>query len=153
MKTPYHITIQFATNRADAPSASKLKRWAMGALQHEASASDITLRIIDEEESQILNRTYRHQDKPTNVLSFEDDTGPGTTLLGDIAICANIVNKEAREQNKPCDAHWAHMVIHGILHLAGYDHEVPTDADAMETLEINILAALGFDNPYEDDNH
>ena len=97
-----------------------------------------------------LNRRWRKATGPTNVLSFPaegvEDYAPG--LLGDIVICAPVVNNEARQQNKAIDAHWAHMVIHGILHLSGYDHENPEDAEKMESFEITILESLGYKNPY-----
>jgi probable rRNA maturation factor len=104
-------------------------------------------------EGRRLNRTWRGKDRPTNVLSFPAASayglGPGASLLGDLAICAPVVAREAREQGKEARAHWAHMVIHGVLHLLGYDHENDRDASRMETLERRILAQLGYPNPYE----
>jgi probable rRNA maturation factor len=116
----------------------------------------MTIRIVGANESRHLNRTYRGKDKPTNVLSFPADVprmgdgphdGPGG-VLGDLAICAPIVAREAREQGKSPRAHWAHMVVHGVLHLLGYDHENDRDAQAMESREVKILSHFGYANPY-----
>jgi probable rRNA maturation factor len=114
--------------------------------------AQLTIRITDEAEIQELNRTYRHKDKPTNVLSFPFEAPPGVEipLLGDIIICAAVVAREAGEQGKPLQAHWAHMVIHGTLHLLGYDHIDETEAEQMEGLEITLLAGLGYANPYQE---
>jgi probable rRNA maturation factor len=106
---------------------------------------EVTLRIVGPAESRALNRRYRKKDKPTNVLSFPYDD-PG--LLGDIVICAAVVNREAREQGKRREAHWAHMVVHGVLHLLGFDHIRPADAKVMERRERAILARLSFPDPY-----
>ena len=114
----------------------------------------VGIRIVDELESEKLNGQYRHKDYATNVLSFTNDL-PSNILdsleelpLGDLAICAPVVEREASEQNKTIHAHWAHMVIHGVLHLQGFDHEDESDAEEMETLECSILAKLGLANPY-----
>jgi len=117
----------------------------------------LCIRIVGSSESRRLNREWRGKDKPTNVLSFPfDDSAvnsnksrPSAPWLGDIVICAAVVAREAREQGKPLSAHWAHMVLHGVLHLLGYDHVRERDAGRMEALEIRMLARLGFDNPYE----
>ncbi len=119
--------------------------------------AEITIRIVDEEESQHLNSTYRSKDKPTNVLSFPSEL-PDEILaildnkpLGDLVICMPVVLKEAVEQGKTSEEHFAHLVVHGLLHLLGYDHETsPEDAAEMEALEIQIMAVLGFDDPYAD---
>jgi probable rRNA maturation factor len=112
---------------------------------------DVCVRVIDEQESRALNLRYRDHDDPTNVLSFPVKLPPGveTVVLGDLAICAPVVEREAREQRKEPKAHWAHMVVHGMLHLAGYDHEMASDAAAMEALEIELLSAMGFADPYQ----
>jgi probable rRNA maturation factor len=135
---------------------------------------ELTIRIVDETESRTLNGRYRYKDQPTNVLSFGYSEGgplpadgsvigpplsrkgergagrrfPATNILGDLVICAPVVAREAREQNKDSRAHWAHMVVHGCLHLQGHDHENQKEAEAMEALEVRILEKLGFNNPY-----
>lgn len=114
---------------------------------------ELTIRVVGAAESRKLNRTWRGKDKPTNVLSFPAlPVGNGrhelVPELGDLAICAPVVAREAREQGKPAQAHWAHMVVHGVLHLLGYDHEVDRDAQIMEAREADILAGLGYSNPY-----
>ena len=111
----------------------------------------LTIRVVGAAESRRLNRTWRNKDKPTNVLSFPAEPSPsgkGHGELGDLAICAPVVAREAREQGKPAQAHWAHMVVHGVLHLLGYDHENDRDAAAMETREVKILAQFGYSDPY-----
>lgn len=150
----YRIVIQQAADSTFIPSAATLKKWAKTTLQNKLASAEVTLRIVDKPEIQTLNNTFRHKDKPTNVLSFPFKTLAGINLkipiLGDIVICADIVNEEAEHQQKPAKAHWAHMVVHGMLHLLGFDHENDTDAEKMEHEEIIILHALGFENPYID---
>lgn len=151
---------------ADFPGEAEFLRWAKAALAGAASAAsaeaaskNITLdiRIVSEIESQALNRDYRGKDKPTNVLSFPAELPPELIAeldevpLGDLAICAEVVAREAVEQGKPLLAHWAHMTVHGVLHLLGHDHIEEADAARMEPLEIAILAELGVDNPYDDE--
>lgn len=137
-------------------SEADLMRWAE-ATRQENTAGAVTLRIAAADEVQALNRDYRDKDKPTNVLSFPSELPPelaaqiDETELGDIIICADVVAAEASEQGKALNAHWAHMVVHGMLHLQGYDHIEDSDATEMEALEIRILAGLGFANPYEID--
>lgn len=149
----YHIVIQHATDKALAPKTALLRQWAKKTLSRKIKSGEITLRIVGIDEMSKLNSTYRHKNGPTNVLSFPFEVHKGVTLetpiLGDIVICADIVNKEAKEQHKPEDAHWAHMIVHGILHLLGFDHENDKDAEKMEALEVEILQTLGFTNPYE----
>ena len=143
------VDIQFAATGSRLPSAESLSLWARAALSGQQQA-ELSIRIVDSEESQQLNRDYRGKDKPTNVLSFPAEL-PDTIdipLLGDLVICASVVNREAAEQAKTEDAHWAHMVIHGCLHLLGYDHIDNGEAEVMEALEIKILAGLGFADPY-----
>ena len=135
------ITVQRAVEGA--PSPARLRAWARSALGR--ASGDVTVRIVGPAESRRLNRRYRKKDKPTNVLSFPYDD-PG--VLGDIVICAAVVNREAREQGKRPAAHWAHMVVHGALHLLGFDHIEPTDAIVMERRERAILARLSFSDPY-----
>lgn len=147
------ILVQRASKH-DAPTTAQLRRFAKYALKNRMTSAELTIRLVDEEEITTLNTTYRHKNKPTNVLSFPfdmpDNVEMDLPLLGDIVICSAVVDQEAKEQNKPTEAHWAHMVVHGTLHLLGYDHENDADADIMETQEINILQSLGFQNPYHD---
>ena len=114
--------------------------------------TDVNIAIVDSNKIQQLNSEFRHIDKPTNVLSFPCTPFPGEieTFLGDIAICASIVNDEALSQGKKTEAHWAHLTVHAILHLLGHDHENEADASKMENLEIHILRELGYNNPYND---
>lgn len=129
------------------PSAAALRTWARAALG--ARDGELTIRIVDETESRALNRQYRGRDKPTNVLSFPYETVvPVAPVLGDLVVCADVVEREAAEQGKAPQAHWAHMIVHGCLHLCGYDHEHDADAEVMERREREILAALGFADPY-----
>ncbi|WP_044410943.1 rRNA maturation RNase YbeY [Thiomicrospira microaerophila] len=138
----------------------RAQAWLSAALEPDVLSQDVelTLRIVDLEEGQQLNRDYRGMDKPTNVLSFEFDMPPGVELdddeplyLGDLVVCAPVVEREAHEQGKPLIAHWAHMLVHGCLHLQGFDHLDDDEAEEMESLEIQIMQSLGFDNPYDDD--
>ena len=120
------------------------------ALNKRGKDTELTIRIVDMDEGTQLNRRWRKASGPTNVLSFPavgvEEYAPG--LLGDIVICAPVVNNEAKIQNKSIDAHWAHMVIHGVLHLSGYDHENSQDAEEMEAVETELLESLGYNNPY-----
>ena len=132
------------------PSERAFQEWAQLAWQGE-DPSEVTIRIVGSDESQALNHQYRGKNKPTNVLSFPFEAPAGITvpLAGDLVICAPVVEVEAREQQKSIEAHWAHMVVHGMLHLQGYDHIEDEDAEAMEALEVRLLAKLGFGNPYD----
>jgi probable rRNA maturation factor len=145
------VTVQNVSGSKAAPAAPLMQRWARAALGEEVRG-EITLRIVTAEESADLNSRYRGKPGPTNVLSFPAETpaGPGDELLpfGDVVICAAVVEREAREQGKEPAAHWAHMVVHGVLHLQGYDHENVRDAGIMEARERELLAALGFPDPY-----
>jgi probable rRNA maturation factor len=143
------VTVQIATRRAGVPHARSFARWAnvafaRGSLRRKSRNTELTIRVVGAAESRKLNRTWRRKDKPTNVLSFAAEA----QVLGDLAICAPVVAREAREQGKSPSAHWAHMVVHGVLHLLGYDHENDRDAQRMEAREANILAQLGMPNPY-----
>lgn len=135
------------------PTEADFQRWLDAAVLPFQEEAEVTIRIVDEAESNQLNLTYRGKDKPTNVLSFPFECPPGVELplLGDLIICRQVVEREAEEQGKPLLAHWAHMVVHGSLHLLGYDHIEDEEAEEMEALEIEFMAALGFDNPYQDD--
>ena len=140
------LTVQYGTRSGKLPSRTQLRRWARAALRRKAS---IALRIIGAREARSLNRRFRGRDYATNVLTFVyRDRRP---LEGDIAICAPVVAREARERGVSCDAHYAHLAVHGVLHLQGYDHERRHDAQRMERLETRILAGLGYADPYEPD--
>lgn len=146
------IDIQQAST-ADAsqlPSDEQFEIWVEAALQQRMSEAELSIRIVDEDESQALNLQYRGKDKPTNVLSFPCELPDGVELplLGDLVICAQVVAKEALEQGKLLHAHWAHMVVHGTLHLLGYDHIEDGEAEEMEAIEIQVLLELGYPNPY-----
>ncbi len=138
--------------RAWAPRASDIAIWAGTAIGRRAAGGEIGVRVVGSAESRRLNARYRGKDKPTNVLSFPPAPLPGRRAshpLGDLVICAQVVRSEAREQNKPLEAHWAHLVVHGALHLIGYDHEREAEAKRMERREIAVLRRLGFANPYK----
>ena len=142
------IVVQCAVPKNKMPvSVGQLKKWAKEVLKHQLTDAEITIRIVDVVEMTALNTQYRHKKGATNVLSFSYNDHYNK-IQGDIAICADIVNQEAKEQIKPPIAHWAHMVVHGTLHLVGYDHETLEEATIMEALEISILQSLGFSNPY-----
>lgn len=152
-----NITIQYAADKKLAPAKDQITKWALQALADNTEKTELTIRIVDTAEISELNQTYRKKTGPTNVLSFPADL-PETmadqfSVLGDVVICAEVVNREAVEQHKTQQAHWAHMVVHGIFHLLGHDHENDADADIMEKLEIEVMKKLGFTNPYEDREH
>jgi probable rRNA maturation factor len=131
------------------PTEADFARWARAALL-EGQPAEVCIRIVDSEESRDLNHQYRGKDKPTNVLSFpfEAPEHIELDLLGDLVLCAPVIAHESEEQNKPLAAHWAHMIVHGMLHLQGHDHIEDDQAEEMEALEIRILTTLGYDDPY-----
>lgn len=140
---------------APAPDGAAFQQWCELALRQRRGDSELTVRLVDETEARALNHTYRHKDYATNVLSFPADVPDDLLdipLLGDLVICTSVVVREAREQHKPLDAHWAHLVIHGCLHLLGFDHVDDEDAEEMESLERELLAELGYPDPYADDD-
>jgi probable rRNA maturation factor len=143
------LAVQRASAHQPLPDDEDFERWVRAALP-ERETAELTIRIVDEDESRALNRRYRDKDRATNVLSFPADLPGelGIGLLGDIVICAPRVAAEAREQGKAERAHWAHLTVHGVLHLLGYDHQRDSDAKEMEELEVRLLAALGHDDPY-----
>jgi probable rRNA maturation factor len=149
------LDIQRASKAKNQPNDEQLQLWVNTILQPFEKSFELTIRLVDRSEIQQLNAQYRQKDKPTNVLSFpfEVPEGIDLNLLGDIVICPDIVAAEANEQNKALMSHWAHMVIHGCLHLLGYDHISDTEATEMETLEIKVLAKLDISNPYIDTNN
>jgi probable rRNA maturation factor len=144
------IDVQLAVDDESLPSEEQLNAWALAAWQDPARAAQVVVRISDEAESRQLNHEFRGIDKATNVLSFPFDPIPEIDLdhVGDLVICAPVVDREAGEQGKRPEAHWAHMVVHGILHLQGYDHDTDAEAAEMEALESDILTALGYPAPY-----
>jgi probable rRNA maturation factor len=148
------LSVDRATEVAS-PTDDAILEWVNHTLTHILSLSEpppeLSIRITDNEESASLNQTYRAKSGPTNVLSFpaEIPAETGSGLLGDLVICAPLVKLEATQQNKSEEAHWAHLVIHGVLHLLGHDHQEPAEAEQMEALEIDLLGHLGFRNPYD----
>ena len=145
-----HVDIQRAATLSG-PADALIQHWVAAALQGRRDAAEMTIRIVDEAESAELNQTYRHKQGATNVLSFpfEVPADVPMDLLGDLVICAAVVERQAQEQHKSSESHWAHMVVHGSLHLLGYDHIDAEEAEAMEALEISILESMGFSSPYE----
>ena len=140
--------------KAWAPGSRDIATWAGMAIGRRAGAGELGIRVVGSTESRRLNARYRGKDKPTNVLSFPPaplpgPQGLGSRPLGDLVICAQVVRSEARAQRKPLEAHWAHLVVHGALHLIGYDHEREDEAKRMERREIAVLRRLGFANPYK----
>ena len=143
-----NLSVQYACNTDGVPSRPQFRAWARAALNADGMrGGQITLRLVDAEEGQSLNRDYRGKDYATNVLSFPYEIEP--VVIGDLAICHPVVVREATEQGKTLEAHYAHLVVHGVLHLQGYDHETgEADAARMEDKEREILASLGFADPY-----
>ncbi|AWB68294.1 rRNA maturation RNase YbeY [Saccharobesus litoralis] len=150
------LDLQIACQAENLPSESNMQVWldAVLAFENKDLASEVTVRVVELAESQQLNKDYRGKDKPTNVLSFpfQAPAGIELPLLGDLVICADVVAQEAQEQGKTLNAHWAHMLVHGCLHLLGYDHIEDDEAEIMEGKERQILAQLSFDDPYAADH-
>ncbi|WP_394388566.1 rRNA maturation RNase YbeY [Shewanella woodyi] len=146
------LDLQIATDNKQLPTQQDFELWVRTALRNTMTEAELTVRVVDAEESQELNSTYRGKDKPTNVLSFpfEAPAEIEIPLLGDLIICASVVEHEAIQQNKPLQAHWAHMVVHGCLHLLGYDHINDIEAEEMESIETQLIESLGFNNPYKE---
>lgn len=155
------VEVQNATDAENIPGMEQIQSWVEAALEGRKETAELVVRIVDEEESAQLNQQYRGKQGATNVLSFlfkvpevTADLSSGSeelSLLGDVVICAPVVEAQAKEQGKELFSHWAHMVVHGCLHLIGLDHQVPEEADKMEELETGIIKKLGFPAPYEDD--
>ena len=137
------LSVQYAVSAGGKPSRAQFRRWARAALDHDAY---ITLRIVGQKEGRTLNRSYRNRDYATNVLTFV--LGNTVPFEGDLALCAPVVAREARAQNKSIAAHYAHLTVHGVLHLQGYAHEDDADAQVMERRETQIMAKLGYADPY-----
>lgn len=149
----YQIDIESNSQSQHIPALPELERWISAALQSQNfETAEVSVYIVDEDESQELNAQYRGKDYPTNVLSFPADIAEevGVPLLGDLVVCAPVVEREAQEQGKTLQAHWAHMLIHGTLHLVGFDHIDDDEAETMETLETQIVTGLGYPAPYQD---
>lgn len=138
-------------NTRGLPDEASFLRWLTATVSLFQPESEVTIRLVDEAESHELNLTYRGMDKPTNVLSFPFEAPPGIEdlpLLGDLIICRQVVEREAADQQKLAEAHWAHMVVHGTLHLLGYDHIIDDEAEEMEGIETEIMLAMGYPDPY-----
>lgn len=152
--TRLDVAIGYAIPRKGLPSAASFRKWAAAALAGRIREADLAIRLVDTDEGRSLNRHYRGKDYATNVLSFPAELPEGLPeglrlpLLGDLVICAPVVAREAAEQGKPLSAHYAHLTVHGVLHLLGWDHEDDHEAEAMERLEREILAGLGIEDPY-----
>ena len=150
------VSVSYAAPRAGLPSSVSFRKWVAAALAGRIREADLAIRIVDAREGRALNRHYRGKDYATNVLSFPADVAEGVKLpkgvkmplLGDIVLCAPVVAREAREQKKSLAEHYAHLTVHGVLHLLGWDHEDAREADCMEQLEREILAGLGIGDPY-----
>ncbi|WP_434571627.1 rRNA maturation RNase YbeY [Pseudomonas sp. Z1-29] len=149
------LDLQLASEHA-APGEAQFRQWCELALRQRSADSELTIRLVDEAEGRELNHTWRQKDYATNVLSFPADVPDellDIPLLGDLVICVPVVEREAAEQHKTPEAHWAHLVIHGCLHLLGYDHMEDDEAEEMEALERTLLAELGHPDPYAGDEH
>lgn len=151
---PATIDIDDASGSDDLPPRAQMRLWVEAALAHLQPDAEVCVQIVGEDEMTRLNGIFRHRQEPTNVLSFPANVPSfiGIPLLGDIVVCAPVVAREARDQHKTRDAHWAHMLVHGTLHLLGYDHGDDTEAQQMESLETAVITALGFPPPYAGDD-
>ena len=157
------VEVQYVTEADNIPDQAQIQYWVESALtcsknkEKENKQTEMVVRVVDREESAQLNLQYRGKQGATNVLSFPFEmpdvveASGDMNLLGDLVICAPVVEEQALEQGKELFAHWAHMVVHGCLHLLGYDHQEPTEAEEMESLETGVLTEMGFPSPYEDD--
>jgi len=145
------LEIQRVVEDEGIPGVMQFQSWAEAALSGRLDQAEMVVRIVGREESRQLNREYCDKDKPTNVLSFpcEAPAVVESDLLGDLVICAPVVTEEAAAQDKPLQAHWAHLLVHGVLHLLGFDHTNEQEAEVMEGLEVEILDTLGFPDPYQ----
>ncbi len=157
MAVALDLDLQIASEDPDVPDQARFTRWAAAALEGRRERAELTIRVVGTGEGAELNLRFRGIDRPTNVLSFPFDPPSGLpdgegldAFIGDLVICAEVVEREAREQCKDPDAHWAHMVVHGVLHLLGYDHIEEPWATEMEAAETSILGGLGFPPPYEE---
>lgn len=137
------FSLQVASDSRNIPTKAQFRKWAKATLRVD---TEVTIRIVDKEEGRALNLAYRGKDYATNVLTFPISEDPH--LMGDIIICAPVVETEAKAQNKPIEAHYAHLTVHGVLHLHGYDHETDDQAALMESIEVTTVMNLGYPNPY-----
>jgi len=146
------LEIQNESESLFIPKKKQFKHWLDAVLKNDNQDSEIVIRIVDEVEMIQFNEQYRNKKGSTNILSFpfEIPDGVKSELLGDLLVCAPVVEREAGQQNKKLEQHWAHLIIHGILHLLGYNHIVDVEAEEMEALEINILSTIGINNPYQE---
>lgn len=150
------VAVGYAIPRTGVPAAPSFRRWVAAALEGRIREADLAVRIVGEDEGRALNRHYRGKDYATNVLSFPGELPEGVKLpkgvtfplMGDLVLCAPVVAREAQEQGKPLNHHYAHLVVHGVLHLLGMDHQDEREAECMEQLEREILAELGIEDPY-----
>jgi probable rRNA maturation factor len=144
------VSVEYALPRAGLPASVSFRKWVAAALAGRIREADLAIRVVGTKEGRALNRHYRGKDYATNVLSFPAELPEGVRLplLGDIVLCAPVIAREAREQRKPLAAHYAHLTVHGALHLLGWDHEDAREAEAMEQLEREILAEMGIEDPY-----
>ncbi|MCD6055170.1 MAG: rRNA maturation factor [Gammaproteobacteria bacterium] len=154
MSHHHHIVLHNKTDDIHVPNIFEFNRWCHEALSECNKSIELTVCIVDEKEMADLNQQYRHKNGPTNVLAFPFGEMPKTeeeetALLGDLVICSTIIEKEAKEQGKALFAHWAHITVHGTLHLLGHDHQTEEEAAKMEALETAILARLHIENPYK----
>lgn len=149
MKKKITVTVQRRVSPRGIPAPSALREWAEKTLVSHISAAEVTLRVVGSSEMAFLNGKWRHKQKSTNVLSFPASVPGMDLLMGDVVICSDVVQQEAIDQAKPLRAHWAHMVVHGMLHLLGFDHEETQAAEQMEAEEVRILSACGFADPYK----
>ena len=154
--TRLDVAVGYAAPRSGIPAATSFRQWVAAALAGRIREADLAIRIVDEKEGRSLNHHYRGKDYATNVLSFPAELPEGLPkgvklpLLGDLVLCSPVIAREAREQGKPLRAHYAHLTVHGALHLLGWDHEDAREADAMEQLERQILAGIGLPDPYRE---
>ena len=152
------VSVGYAVPRAGLPASTSFRKWVAAALEGRIREADLAIRVVGTKEGRALNRHYRGKDYATNVLSFPADIAEGVKLpkgvrmplLGDLVLCAPVIAREAREQKKPLADHYAHLTVHGALHLLGWDHEHEQDAECMERLEREILAGLGIADPYDE---
>ena len=151
-RSGYSIDVQYTVIADGVPAPDTIRHWAQTALQERDGPAELVVRVVDEAEMTALNRRFRGKDGPTNVLSFHADVMPeiASDLLGDVVICAPVVARESVTQQKPAETHWAHLVIHGVLHLLGYDHQTDAEAQRMEACEIRLLGDMGISDPYRE---
>ncbi len=149
------IEVQVVFSSPGQPNSKQIQSWVDAALQDYGKDTEIVIRIVDVNESAQLNKQYRHKQGPTNILSFPANLPEhiGLNLLGDLVACAPVIEREAIEQHKQLSHHWAHIIVHGVLHLLGYDHTDEDEAEIMENKEINILRTLNLSNPYLQVHH